>query len=345
MATARIPRVGEVMEKQHLPIVAGDIELRKTAEVMLANRALATITLDAERRPALVFTFRRLVKAVAEGVNLDKEQVAKYAITDPVVIREDDTLDEALEVMRKEMVRFLPVVDHRNKLVGFIEPRHIAFELWKLIPYGVATVEARTRKPVVVSPDLTLREAAKAMDANGVTELFVRKEGELFILREWDFLEAIAKGVDLDQTRVGDYARGETIKIPASFDARAAVELMKENDVQRLLVEKDETVSIVTLTDLAFAAYNYLEKIQPKTVALVLVNVEPGREEEVASKLASIEQVTEVLSVPGVYDLVVRVEAPTVDEVAEVITKSIRSLREIRDTMTLIATPKLRKKG
>lgn len=345
MLGVQLPRVSEVMEKQHLPIVAGDTPLRKAAEVMLSNRLLATVTLDAERRPALLLTFRRLVKAIAEGVNIDEEQVAKHAVTDPVVIRQDDSVAEALEVMRREMVRFLPVVDNRNKLVGVVESRHIAFKLWKLIPYGTATIEARTRRPVVVSAELTLREAAKAMDANGVTELFVRKDGELFILREWDFLEAVVKEESLDKVKVGDYARGETIKVPGDFDARAAIELMEENDVQRLIVEREEGISIVTVTDLAFAALNYLEKLQPKTVALVLANVEPGREDEVARKIAEIEQVTEVLSVPGVYDLVIRVEAPTVDEVAEVITKSIRSLREIRDTMTLIATPKLRKKG
>jgi CBS domain-containing protein len=345
MLGIQLPRVSEVMEKQHLPIVAADIPIRKAAEVMLANRLLATVTLDAERRPALVFTFRRLVKSIAEGVNIDEEQIAKHAVTDPVVIRQDDTIAEALEVMRREMIRFLPVVDNRNKLVGVVEPRHIAFKLWKLIPYGTATIEARIRRPVVVSADLSIKEAAKAMDANGVTELFVRKNGELFILREWDFLEAVVKEENLDHAKVGDYARGEIIRVPADFDARAAVELMQENNVQRLVVEREGTVSVITVTDLAFAALNYLEKLQPKTVALVLANVEPGREDDVARKVAEIEQVTEVLSVPGIYDLVIRVEAPTVDEVAEVITKSIRSLREIRDTMTLIATPKLRKKG
>lgn len=60
------------MEARRLPIAAADLALRKAAGVMLANRATATVTLDAEKRRSLVLGLRRLVKAVAE-----------YAVTDP----------------------------------------------------------------------------------------------------------------------------------------------------------------------------------------------------------------------------------------------------------------------
>ncbi|NOZ88629.1 MAG: CBS domain-containing protein, partial [Crenarchaeota archaeon] len=335
-----------------LPIMAADQPLRKAAEVMLANKALAVITLDVERRPELILSFRRLVKTVAEGVNIDKEQIAKYAVADPAVIRFDDTIEEALRAMKKEAVRTLPVVDYRNKMVGYLEARHIAFKLWKLLPYGLARVEAQARNIVVMPPDATLQAAAKAMDDNGVTEVFVRRsDGELAILREWDFLRALAEGADPAEARIGDYATGRVIKIPVSYDARAAVELMEENDVLRLVAVAEEgeergrrNLRVVTASDLAFEALEHLEKVGPKAVALVLANVEPGREEDVAIKLLDVPEVVEVLSVPGVYDLVIRVEAKNVDRAAEVVTKKIRSLREIRDTLTLVAAPLYRKR-
>ncbi len=341
-------QVRDIMETRHLPIAAADLPLRKAAEVMLANKALAVVTLDAERRPALIYSFRRLVRNVAEGVNLDKEQIAKYAVTDPVVIREDDTVEEALRAMKREAVRTLPVVDYRNKMVGYLEARHIAFKLWKLLPYGAATVEARARQIVVVPADLTLEAAAKAMDENGVTEVFVRKGEELAVLREWDFLRALAEGADPKEAKVGDYAEGRVIKIPPTLDARAAIEIMETNDVLRLVAEAEgeerHRLRVVTASDLAFEVLEHLEKIKPKAVALVLANVEPGREDEVARKLIEVEGVTEVLSVPGIYDLVIRVEAPTVDRIAEIVKTGIRGLREVRDTMTLVAAPLYRKK-
>ncbi|ALL00458.1 CBS domain containing protein [Pyrodictium delaneyi] len=340
-----LPLVKDVMEAKRLSIAAADLTLRKAAEVMLANRATATVTLDAEKRPSLVLSLRRLVKAVAEGTDLDKARVAEYAVTDPVVVRLDDPIDEALRIMKKEMVRFLPVVDHRNRIRGHVEPRHIAFHLWRLIPYGTATVEAKSRNMVVIDPDASLQAAAKAMDSNGVTEVFVRSGDELKILREWDFLAALVEGVNPAEARVGDYARGEAIRVPADFDARAAVELMEENDVLRLVVHDKEANAdrVVTATDLAFAALSHIEKVGLRTVALILINVEPGREQDVAAKLAEIDEVKEVLSVPGIYDLVARVEASDVDTVAEIVTRRIRGMREIRDTLTLVAIPYFRK--
>ena len=338
--------VRDVMEAKHLPLMAADQTLRKAAEVMLANKLLGVVTTDAERRPALVLSFRRLVKAVAEGVNLDKTTLAEYAVTDPVVIRIDDTVEEALRAMKKESVRFLPVVDYRNKIQGVVEPRHIAFKLWKQIPFGVATIEARARNPVILPSDATLLAAAKAMEANGVTEVFIREGEELKVLREWDFLEALTREEDPLNAKIASYARKAALRVPISFDARAAVELMEENEVMRLIAMDPETrtAKVVTVTDLAFTALEALEKTGPRAVALVLMNVEPGREKEVAERLIKIENVTEILSVPGIYDLVARIEAKTVDELARVVTEHIRSMREIRDTLTLIATPEMIKR-
>jgi len=178
------------------------------------------------------------------------------------------------------MVHFLPVVDHRNRMHGYIEPRRVAFHLWRLIPYDAATVEAKSRNMVVMDPDATLQAVAKAMDSNGVTEVFVRKGSELRILREWDFLAALAEGLNPAEVRINNYARGEVTRVLADFDARAAIELMEENDVLRLVVHDKEAnvVKVVTLSNLAFVVLSYIEKIGLKTVALVLINVEPGRE-------------------------------------------------------------------
>ena len=343
--------VSDVMETKKLPIIAADQTLQKAAETMLANNALAAVTLDVERRPSLILSYRRLLRLIAEGVNPAKATMAEHAVTDPVVVRYDDTVEEALDIMRREAVRELPVVDERNKIRGYLEARHIAFRLWKLLPYGAASVDARAHNPVIVPGTLTLREAAKAMDRNGVTEAFVRTgEGELRVLREWDLLEAVAKGEDLDQAKVEAYARGPALRVPAGYDARAAIELMEENQVQRLLVAVHHPESgrqelrVVTASELAFEAGVQLKRLAPKAVALVLANVEPGREDEVARKLIDVEGVTEVLSVPGIYDLAIRVEAETVDQVAAIVTRSIRGLREIRDTLTLIAAPLYKRK-
>ncbi len=329
-------RVRDVMESKRLPIISADQTLRKAAEVMLENRLLGVVTLDVMRRPELVLSYRRLVRAVASGVDVDKVTVAEQAVSKPVTVRVEDLLSDALEIMKKRGVRFLPVVDETGELKGVFEPRFAAYAIWSRLGYGVSHIEPVMRKLIVLPGDTPLRNAAKAMDESGAMEVLVRKDDGIFVLREWDFLEALVKGGP--EARIGDYAKGEVIYVPPGFDSRAAVELMNENDVTRLVVRRDGEFSIVTLTDLAFQAMDYISYMGEKVHGVVLVNVETGREREVAERILAVPGVREVHLVTGPYDLIVYLEASSTSEIFKIVTEGIRSLRAVKATQTLITT-------
>jgi len=70
--------------------------------------------------------------------------------------------------------------------------------------------------------------------------------------------------------------------------------------------------------------------------AIVLVNTDIGSEEEVLNKISTIEGVTEVYVVYGVYDLVVKVSASTTEELKDIISSKIRKLPNVRSTLTMI---------
>lgn len=70
--------------------------------------------------------------------------------------------------------------------------------------------------------------------------------------------------------------------------------------------------------------------------AFVLINADLGAEEELVSELRKITNVTEVYVVYGVYDLIAKVEADTMDKVKETITWHIRRLEKVRSTLTMI---------
>jgi DNA-binding Lrp family transcriptional regulator len=70
--------------------------------------------------------------------------------------------------------------------------------------------------------------------------------------------------------------------------------------------------------------------------AFVLVNVEPGAEEQALKQLKSIEGVEESYVTYGVYDLMVRVKADAMDELKDIVTHKIRAFKQIRSTLTLI---------
>lgn len=71
--------------------------------------------------------------------------------------------------------------------------------------------------------------------------------------------------------------------------------------------------------------------------AIVLLKVERNGIESVAQALLSFAGVTEVFSVAGQYDLVAILRTHTNEEIADLMTKSIRGVSRILQTETLMA--------
>ena len=69
--------------------------------------------------------------------------------------------------------------------------------------------------------------------------------------------------------------------------------------------------------------------------AFVLLNVNMGSEPELESELRKVEGVIGVYQVYGVYDLVVEVEASSDQDLKSIVFSRIRSLRNVRSTLTL----------
>jgi DNA-binding Lrp family transcriptional regulator len=70
--------------------------------------------------------------------------------------------------------------------------------------------------------------------------------------------------------------------------------------------------------------------------AFVLINVESGSEDEVLKELKGIEGVEEAYFSYGVYDLISKIKADTMDKLKEMVTRQIRTLSKVRSTLTLI---------
>jgi DNA-binding Lrp family transcriptional regulator len=70
--------------------------------------------------------------------------------------------------------------------------------------------------------------------------------------------------------------------------------------------------------------------------AFVLINVESGSEDEVLNELKTIEGVDEAYFSYGVYDLITKIKADSMDKLKELVTRRIRTLSKVRSTLTLI---------
>jgi DNA-binding Lrp family transcriptional regulator len=70
--------------------------------------------------------------------------------------------------------------------------------------------------------------------------------------------------------------------------------------------------------------------------AFVLINVESGSEDEVLRELKKLEGVEEAYFSYGVYDLITRVKADTMENLKDMVSRRIRTLNKVRSTLTLI---------
>jgi DNA-binding Lrp family transcriptional regulator len=71
--------------------------------------------------------------------------------------------------------------------------------------------------------------------------------------------------------------------------------------------------------------------------AYVLINTEIGSESEVLDAIKKIKNVIEANAVYGVYDIVAKIEAETLDKLKETVTWKVRRLNKVRSTLTMIA--------
>ncbi|MEX1020107.1 MAG: Lrp/AsnC ligand binding domain-containing protein [Litorilinea sp.] len=71
--------------------------------------------------------------------------------------------------------------------------------------------------------------------------------------------------------------------------------------------------------------------------AVVLINVDHGRIQEVANALVALDGVAEVYSVGGRYDLVAIIRTRNNEEMADLVTSHLLTIPNIQNTETLIA--------
>jgi len=70
--------------------------------------------------------------------------------------------------------------------------------------------------------------------------------------------------------------------------------------------------------------------------AFVMISSEVGQEHQVISELQAVPEVKESYLVFGVYDIIARVEAESMQHLKDVIGQRIRQLDSVRTTLTMV---------
>ncbi len=123
---------------------------------------------------------------------------------------------------------------------------------------GVRVAEAMTTNPVVVGPELNLKEAANSMIKNHVGSLIVKEQNKLLgLITAKDFVNAVSNEVDFNSVSVKDIMIKKIKTIEPSADIYDALIHMSKKDVRRLpVVNKKELLGLLTISDVL--------KLQPR---------------------------------------------------------------------------------
>ena len=70
--------------------------------------------------------------------------------------------------------------------------------------------------------------------------------------------------------------------------------------------------------------------------AFVLLNTELGQESKTIEALEGVGEITQIYSLYGIYDLIIEMEADTMDKVKEVVFNKVRRLDNVKSTITLL---------
>jgi len=70
--------------------------------------------------------------------------------------------------------------------------------------------------------------------------------------------------------------------------------------------------------------------------AFVLLNSELGQESKIIEALEGVDEIKNVYSLYGIYDLLLEMEAETMDQIKEVVFNKVRRLDNVKSTITLL---------
>ncbi len=171
-----VPAASEILPKD------ADTSTELTAEIKLAiplvSAAMDTVT---EAGTAIALAQEGGIGIIHRNLSLggqakEVEKVKKSEsgmISDPVTVRPDQPIHEALEIMRRYQISGLPVTRNGGELVGILTNRDLRFE--KRLDRPVSQVMTKDRL-VTAEPGVTLERAKEILHEHRIEKLLVVDE-------------------------------------------------------------------------------------------------------------------------------------------------------------------------
>ncbi len=235
-------------------------------------------------------------------------QVKNLMSEDLITVDKDQSLSDALKLLRKHNVSRLPVIN-KKELVGIVSERDIANKLgsskYESMPASRLHVSSVMVKDVITVPEtMQLADVAKLMLDEGIGSVPVMCEDKMVgIVSKADFV-TLADGIAFDKISVKEIMCKDLIVVSPTERLVHARRLMLESNIGRLpVVEDDEVIGMVTSKDLMRAFIDFRktvpEKYQKAQIKDVLVEDIMSINPTCATKDMTISELSEIIMETG----------------------------------------------
>ncbi len=188
------------------PVITKDMGLTKVAEMMILNNLRQIPVVGTNRKKVIGCIGRKQMIDLVIGIKVFKDiQVFEIMNTPVESVRENQLLDDALEIMRELDIRTVPVTDSKGGITGIVGMKEVIENNWKSTSKTVGDIYGKTKKTSTtiesicmsavktVNWDDDIETAVEMMSENGISTIPVLDEGRLAgIVTQYDIIELIS---------------------------------------------------------------------------------------------------------------------------------------------------------
>jgi len=188
---------------RNIQTATADLEITKIAEMFITNNCRQIPIMNGKKIVGVVQ--RNKIIDIVNDIKALKEIKVWEIMTNPVeAVKAHDLMDEALELMVREDIRTLPVVDETDRVIGVVGMKEIIENNWKKDNKTIGDLEKSSRSQITVESiattsaktiewDSDVAEAVAIMVDNGFSTLpVVERSGLVGVITEYDVLELIS---------------------------------------------------------------------------------------------------------------------------------------------------------
>lgn len=232
--------------------------------------------------------------------------IDKVMAKDIITVRKDQTVSDALKLMKKHKISRLPAISPKtNELVGIVTEKDMATKIasskYEDVPLSHMRISTiMTSDVITANPSDSKVRVLKSMVDNHIGGIPIIEDDEIIgMVTKTDFLKNL-DAKEYEETLIKDIMTNRVITVGPDERLVHARRLMIDNDIARLVIVQNGLImGIITAKDMAKTIVDFKERVPEKyqhnQIRNLFVQEVMSQTIETTTKDATIAQVAQIM--------------------------------------------------